>query len=320
MLILADKNEKDPIEMKAAYADTMMKLAEENPLIVDVEADMSVCLNMNQFKDKYPDRFFNVGIAEQSMSSIAAGLSAVGFVPFIHTFACFASRRMCDQNYLSCAYAKSNVKIVGSDPSICGAMNGGTHQANEDIAIMRSIPDITIIEPSDVTMLRWTLKKAAETQGVFYIRIQRSENISIYKDGSEFQIGQANLLREGNCATIIATGSLMIEESLLASRLLNEEGISVRVVDMFTIKPVDRDMIIRSAKETRAIVTVENHSIIGGLGSAVAEVIAEEGLGIPMKRIGVPDRIGEVGTTAELKAVMGMTAKDIYSAVKSLIC
>lgn len=318
MIILAKENIRDPIEMKTAYADIMIDLAARNPSVVDIEADLGNCLNMNKFKEKYPDRFFDVGIAEQSMSSIAAGMSVIGKTPFIHTFACFASRRMCDQNYLSCAYAGCNVKIVGSDPAICGALNGGTHQANEDLAIMRSIPDITIVEPSDIIALKWILNRAAETQGVFYIRVQRSENIRVYEEGTAFEIGKANLLREGTDVTIMTAGSLMIAESLNAASLLKKEGLSVRVVDMLTVKPLDAAYVKKCAEETGAIVTVENHNIIGGLGSAVAEAIAEGVLAAPMKRIGIPDRIGEVGTSSDLKVVMHMTVRDIAEAVKEV--
>ncbi|MGI6174703.1 MAG: transketolase family protein [Christensenellales bacterium] len=319
MYKVAKENGRDPVEMKAAYADIMIELAEKNPQVVDVEADLANTLNMNKFKKRFPNRFFDIGVAEQSLSSISAGLSVVGKIPFAHSFACFASRRMCDQNYLSIAYAKTNVKIVGSDPAISGAMNGGTHQANEDLAIMRSIPNITIVEPSDITMLKWAINHAADTYGVFYIRVQRAENIVVYEEGSTFEIGKANLIREGKDVTLIVAGSLMMDESLKAAALLEKDGISARIVDMFTIKPIDADCILRCAQETGAIVTVENHNIIGGLGSAVAEVLAENGACAALKRIGVPDRVGEVGTSSELKVVMGMRAEDIADAAKLVI-
>ena len=310
---------RDSVEMKVAYADFMLELGEKNPLVVDLEADLAVCLNMRKFNERFPGRYYNIGIAEQSLSSIAAGMSGTGLIPFAHSFACFASRRMCDQNYISCGFADCNVKIVGSDPGIAAGINGGTHQANEDIAIMRSIPRITIVEPCDTVMLKWVLNKAAATEGMFYIRVQRSENIRVYEEGSEFELGKANMLKDGKDVSIITSGSLMIEESLKAADILANEGINARVIDMFTIKPIDTDCIIKCAKETEAIVTVENHNIIGGLGSAVAETLAEQNQVVPFTRIGIPDRIGEVGSPDELKNVMKMRAVDIASAVKRLL-
>ena len=319
MYKLAKTNEIDPIEMKAAYCDAMIELASRNDKVVDMEADLAGCLSMAKFGEKYPDRYFNIGIMEQSLSSVAAGLSLTGKIVFAHTFGCFATRRMCDQNYLSVAYAKANVKIVGSDPGIAAALNGGTHQANEDINIMRAIPGITIFDPSDSVMLKWAINKAAETYGVFYMRVQRAENMTIYEPGSEFEIGKANLLKEGSDVTLFAAGPIMVAETLKAAKLLEADGIKARVVDMFCIKPIDAECIIKCANETGAVVTVENHNIIGGLGSAVAEVLSENSCFVPFKRIGIPDRIGEVGTSADLRKVMGMTDKDIADAAKRLI-
>jgi transketolase len=319
MIKLAKSVEKDSLEMKAAYAQIMIELGEKNEKVVDVEADLANCLNMGKFKAKFPNRYFDIGIAEQSLSSIAAGLAVMGKIPFAHTFACFASRRMCDQNFISCGYAKANVKIVGSDPAISGALNGGTHQANEDLAIMRAIPNITIIEPSDCVSLRWALNKAAETEGMFYIRVQRSENVTIYEEGSEFEISKANVLREGTDVTLIGSGSLMLAETIKAAELLAAEGISARVVDILTIKPIDVDCVLKCAKETGAIVTVENHTIVGGMGGAVAETLARNFSLVPMASIGVPDRHGEVGVSSELKVVMKMTKEDIAAAAKKVI-
>ena len=319
MYKVAKTHDKDSKEMKAAYAEYMIELGEKNKDVVDVEADLGNCLNMNKFRAKFPDRYFDVGIAEQSMSSIAAGLSVAGKIPFAHSFACFASRRACDQNYISGGYAQSNVKIVGSDPAISGALNGGTHQANEDIAIMRSMPYITIIEPSDCTMLKWTLNTAAETKGMFYIRVQRGENITVYEEGSTFEIGKANLLKDGTDVTLIAAGSLMIGETFKAAEMLEKEGISARIIDMFCIKPIDKDCILKCAEETGAIITIENHNIVGGLGTAVAEVLADNMVGVPFARIGVPDRHGEVGTSSDLKVVMKMSAADIAAAAKKAV-
>jgi transketolase len=246
-------------------------------------------------------------------------MSAVGMIPFCHTFAVFASRRMCDQNYISCAYAKNNVKIVASAPGISSGENGGTHHANEDIALVRPITDITIMEPADSAAMRWAVKNAAENFGVYYIRAERYGQKRIYADDAEFKIGQANVIREGNDVTLIAEGNLMLDASLKAAELLAAEGISARVVDIFTIKPIDVDTIVKCANETGAIVTVENHSITGGLGSAVAEVLVDQFCAVPMKRIGVPNRFGEVGQVADLQKVMHMTPEDIAAAAKTAI-
>lgn len=319
MIKLAKENVVEETDLKTAYMNELIHQAEKNPNIVEVEADLANVINGPEFKKRFPDRFFDVGLAEQSLSSISAGLSNVGKIPFCHSFACFASRRMCDQNYISCAYAQNNVKIVGSDPAISAGENGGTHQANEDIALIRPIPKIVIMEPTDATLMTWAIRQAAEKRGMFYIRMQRVGNVKIYEEGSTFEIGKANIIRDGKDVTLIALGNLMLKTCLAAADELAKEGISARVVDMFTVKPIDADCIKKCAQETGAIVTAENHSIIGGLGSAVAEALVEGFCAVPMKRIGVPDRFGEVGVTDELQKAMHMTKEDIMAAAKSVI-
>lgn len=319
MITLANDNAPEAIDLKTAYMNALIREAELNPAIVDVEADLANVIGAPEFRKRFPDRFFDIGIAEQSLSSISAGLAAVGKVPFCHSFASFASRRMCDQNYISCAYGQNNVKIVGSDPAISSGENGGTHQANEDIALFRPIAGITIIEPSDAAMMSWAVGAAARARGVFYLRIQRVGNVKIYEEGSEFRLGKANVVRDGKDATMIATGSLMLKTCIEARAILEKEGLSVRVVDMFTVKPVDAECILDCARETGAIVTAENHTIVGGLGSAVAEVLAEGGCSVSLRRIGVRDRFGEVGTPDELQRAMRMTKEDVAEAVRQAI-
>jgi transketolase len=240
-------------------------------------------------------------------------------IPFCHTFAVFASRRMCDQNYISCAYAKNNVKIVASAPGISSGENGGTHHANEDIALARPITDITILEPADSVAMRWAVKNAAEHFGVYYIRAERLKSNRVYEDESGFALGKANIIRDGSDVTLIAEGSLMLNECLLEADYLAKNGVGARVVDIFTIKPIDVETIVRCAKETGAVVTAENHSITGGLGSAVAEVLCDSFCAVPMRRIGVPNRFGEVGQPDELKKVMHMTYLDIAEAAMTVI-
>ncbi len=313
------KDKIEDIELTKAYSQQLIELAGENPLVVDVEADVGNCIYGPEFQKVYPERYINLGICEQSLSSVSAGMSAVGMIPFCHTFAVFASRRMCDQNYISCAYAKNNVKIIASAPGISSGENGGTHHANEDIALVRPITDIVIMEPADSVAMRWAVKQAAAEYGVYYIRAERLKNNQIYEDESGFGVGKANIIRKGGDVTLIAEGSLMLNTCLSAAELLEKRGISARVVDIFTIKPIDAETIVRCAKETGAIVTAENHSITGGLGSAVAEVLCDAFCAVPMRRIGIPNRFGEVGQPAELQRLMGMTDEDIVKAALAVI-
>lgn len=313
------KDKIEDIELTKAYSQQLIALAKENPMIVDVEADVGNCIYGPDFKKEFPDRYIDLGICEQSLSSVSAGMSAVGMIPFCHTFAVFASRRMCDQNYISCAYAKNNVKIVASAPGISSGENGGTHHANEDIALVRPITGITIMEPADSAAMRWTVKNAADNFGVYYIRAERLKSGKIYEDDFEFAIGKANIIRDGSDVTLIAEGSLMVNTCLAAAVMLAAKGISARVVDIFTIKPIDVDTIVKCAKETGAIVTAENHSITGGLGSAVAEVLCDQFCGVPMQRIGVPNRFGEVAQPIELQKVMHMMPEDVVAAAEKVI-
>jgi len=313
------KERMEDIELTKAYSQQLIELAEQNPKIVDVEADVGNCIYGGDFYCHFPERYIDLGICEQSLSSVSAGLSAVGMIPFCHTFAVFASRRMCDQNYISCAYAKNNVKIVASAPGISSGENGGTHHANEDIALVRPITDITIMEPADSAAMRWAVRNAAANFGVYYIRAERLKSNRIYEDDTDFAIGKANIIRDGSDVTLIGEGSLMVNECVKTADYLAEKGIRARVVDIFSIKPIDVDTIVKCAKETGAIVTAENHSITGGLGSAVAEVLCDSFCAVPMRRIGVPNRFGEVGQPAELQKLMHMTYQDIAEAAMTVI-
>ena len=313
------KERMEDIELTKAYSQQLIELAEQNPKIVDVEADVGNCIYGGDFYCHFPERYIDLGICEQSLSSVSAGLSAVGMIPFCHTFAVFASRRMCDQNYISCAYAKNNVKIVASAPGISSGENGGTHHANEDIALVRPITDITIMEPADSAAMRWAVRNAAANFGVYYIRAERLKSNRIYEDDTDFAIGKANIIRDGSDVTLIGEGSLMVNECVKTADYLAEKGIRARVVGIFSIKPIDVDTIVKCAKETGAIVTAENHSITGGLGSAVAEVLCDSFCAVPMRRIGVPNRFGEVGQPAELQKLMHMTYQDIAEAAMTVI-
>lgn len=305
------------LEMRKVYGDTMIKLAEKNDKIVVIDCDLSLSMGTKEFYSVYPERAFNVGIQEANACCVAAGLSTLGYVPFVHTLAVFATRRICDQIFLSCSYAGRNVKIIGGDSGICATMNGGTHMAFEDIGVLRSIPDITIVEPTDNAMMAKLLPIIAGTYGVFYVRYPRRMTVPVYDDNEEFAIGKAKLLKDGSDITIIASG-LTVSESLKAANMLEADGISARVVDMFTIKPIDREIIIQSALKTGAILTVENHNVIGGLGSAVSEVLSENCPTL-LKRMGVNEEFGEVGTQDYLADRYKLTAKYIYEESKNLL-
>ncbi|MFB0920496.1 MAG: transketolase C-terminal domain-containing protein [Oscillospiraceae bacterium] len=306
-----------PEEMRFAYCNALIAAAEKNPKIVALDCDLASSCGTKGFKKAFPDRAFNMGIQEQNACAMAGGLSAAGMVPFFHTFAVFATRRVYDQIFISCAYAGQNVKIVGCDSGVSAAFNGGTHMAFEDVGIMRVMPGVTIVEPSDPTMMRAIVPQVAETHGVFYLRMPRKTVFDIYEEGSEFTIGKGEIIREGSDVTLMAVG-MEVAQALRAADILEKEGISARVVDMFTIKPIDAECIRKCAAETGAIVTCENENIIGGLGSAVAEVLVESEP-VPLERVGVQDEFGEVGPQSYLEERFGLTAPFIVEKAKKAI-
>ncbi len=315
MVKVVKNHEKDAMEMRKVYCNTLMELSKDNKDIVVLDADLSSSISMSSYFEAYPDRAINVGIAEANLAGVAAGLSAAGKIPYAHSFAPFATRRCYDQIFVSCAYAQLNVRIVGSDPGVTAAFNGGTHMPFEDVGIMRNIPNMNVIIPTDATMLKDILEQTSKEYGMFYIRLLRKNALKVYEDGSKFEIGKGNIIKEGKDATIIANG-IMVAEAIKAGEILEKEGISVRIVDMFTVKPIDKDLVIDSAKKTGFIVTAENHNIINGLGSAVAEVLSEE-YPCKMKRVGVKDKFGQVGSVDYLKEVYELRAEDIVSAVRT---
>ena len=316
-IILAKNNVVEEVEMRQVYGQTLSELFGKDERVVALDADLLFASGMRQNWTNYPDKVIQCGIAEQNMLGLAAGLSKEGRIPFVHTFAAFASRRALDQLYMSCAYSGLNVKVMGSDPGVTAAINGGTHAGNEDIGHLRSIPKITIVEPTDSTMFRWLIETVAEEYGIHYVRMFRMKAVQIYEKGSKFTLGKAINLREGKDVTIIASG-IEVAEAIKASDELAKEGISARVLDMFTIKPIDAEAIIKAAKETGAIVTAENHNVIGGLGSAVAEVLAEH-YPAPLERIGINELFGEVGPVDYLKKRFQLTHEDIAKKAKAVI-
>lgn len=301
-------------EMRAVYAETLINLAKDNENIVLLEADLMKATGTGTFMQEYPDRTFNVGVAEANMVGIAAGLSAQGKIPFAASFSCFSSRRVFDQFFISANYARLNVKLVGTDPGVSAAYNGGTHMPFEDIGMMRLIPGLVVFEPSDPVSLKNLVKASASHKGSTFMRLHRRLLPKIYDENETFELGKGKILREGEDVTIIATGGILVGEALKAHDMLKQKGVTSRVVDMHTVKPIDSDLVIDCAKKTKGIVTCENHQVIGALGSAVAEVLSEK-MPTPLKRLGVNDEFGEVGTQDYLMQRFGLTAENIVNSV-----
>ncbi|HHT73381.1 MAG TPA: transketolase family protein [Firmicutes bacterium] len=307
----------DEVAMKDAYIDALMELAEENPQIVVLDADLMNSNSTIKFLKRFPERAINVGVQEANMLGMAAGLAAVGKIPFTHTFACFNARRALDQIYMSVAYAQLPVKIVGTDPGVTAAFNGGTHMPLEDVGFLRGIPTMTVIEPVDNVMMRAILPQVAAMDTPVYLRVNRKQPVKIYAPGTEFTIGKGKVLRDGDDLTIVATG-ILVPEALEAAEALAEEGIGARVINMFTIKPIDAELLIKAAQETGAVVTAENHNVINGLGSAVAEVLSQHHP-VPMERVGVQDLFGEVGSVEYLQQRFGLTSEAIVEKAKAVL-
>ena len=306
-------------EMRAAYAETLVSLAAANPDILVLEADLMRATGTGIFQKAYPDRLINVGVAEANMVGVASGLSAVGYIPFASTFGCFASRRVFDQFFLSANYAQLNVKLVGTDPGVTAAYNGGTHMPFEDLGLMRTIPGLTIVEPSDPVSCAAYTALAAETYGCFYMRLPRKAAPFLYGADEVFQIGKAKVLREGRDLTFVSLGALMAGECLAAAKELEAEGKSVGVIDALCLKPLDGAAILAAARTSGRVITAENHQIAGGLGSAVAELLAESRFGGAFARVGVRDLFGEVGTQDYLAKRYGLTAADLAREARTML-
>jgi len=304
------------MKMRDAYGKALVEIAKENKDVVVLEADMYRGCGVKLFYEEFPERFFTMGIAEQNMVGVAAGLAASGKIPFVNTFACFFLRAI-DQIRVAVAYPALNVKIVGGHGGISTGPDGATHQPVEDIAVMRAIPNMTVIVPADPTEAAQATRECVKHPGPVYMRFTRPDIESIFDENYRFKVGKAPLLRQGSDVTIMATG-IMVSFALIASDLLAREGLGVRVLSCSTIKPIDKKMIIQAAEETRAIVTAEDHNILGGLGSAVAEVIGE-GCPVALERVGVRDCFGQSGKTKELQRIYRLTAQDIAKAVRKVV-
>ncbi|MPM23782.1 1-deoxy-D-xylulose-5-phosphate synthase [bioreactor metagenome] len=305
------------IATREAYGKALVKLGQVNDQVVVLDADLSKSTKTNDFYKAFPERFFNMGIAEQNLIGAACGLATAGKIPFASSFAMFATGRAFEVIRNSVCYPKLNVKVCATHAGLTVGEDGASHESIEDMAIMRSIPNMTVLVPADGVEAEQMIFTAAKTYGPMYVRLGRSAVPTLFDENYKFEIGKGVVVREGNDATIIACG-IMVNEAVEACEALKSEGINVRVVNMSTIKPIDRELIVAAAKETGAIITAEEHSIIGGLGSAVSEVVSEE-CPVIVKKVGVKDVFGESGTPAELLKKHGLTAQDIVVAVKEAI-
>ena len=305
------------IATRDAYGETLAELGGEDPRIVVLDADLSGSTKTGVFAKKFPERFFNMGIAEANMVGTAAGLAAVGKVPFLSTFAIFAVGRAWEQVRQSLAYPKANVKVVATHGGVTVGEDGGSHQSIEDVAIMRAVPNMTVIVPADGVETKAAIRAVAAYKGPVYVRLGRNKVPTVFPADYRFEIGKGTELVAGTDLTFITTG-LMTAQAVAAAEQLKKEGVSARVVHIGTIKPLDREIIVKAARETGLIVTAEEHSIVGGLGSAVAEVLAEE-CPVPLKRVGVNDRFGTSGKAEELLKYFGLTAEDLVEAGREML-
>jgi transketolase len=304
-------------QTRQGYVDALIELARENSLIVVLDADVAKATRTCDFEQVYPDRFFNCGVQEENMISVAAGFALEGFIPFATTFGVFASCRAGDQVRNSVAYPKVNVKIAATHCGISTGGDGASHQSNEDIAIMRSFPNMTVLVVGDYEEARLATKAAAVYHGPVYLRLGRDKYPVVPEIHHGFEIGKAKLLRDGGDITIVTTG-IMVSEGLEAARILEHQGVSVQLIHMPTVKPLDTDILARAARQTGAFLTVEEHSIIGGLGEAVAAFLVEN-FPAPLRRIGVRDVFGESGTAAELLTRYGLRAANIVEQAMALV-
>lgn len=305
------------VATRDAYGKALVELGEKNDKVIVLDADLAKATKTINFKNAFPDRFFDAGIAESNMMGVAAGLAAVGYTVFASSFAMFAAGRAFEQIRNSIGYTHLNVKIGATHAGISVGEDGASHQCCEDIALMRTIPGMTIINPADDVEARLAVLAAAELDGPVYLRFGRLAVPRVFDETYRFEIGKGNVLREGSDVAIIATG-LMVAEALAAAETLAAQGVNARVINMATIKPIDKELVIAAAKETGVLVTVEEHSIIGGLGSAVTETVCEA-CPVPVVRVGVEDKFGASGPAVEMLKIYGLCAENIVEKTKAAL-
>lgn len=299
---------------RQSYGEALLELGKENKNIVVFDADLSTATKTNIFAKEFPERFYDMGIAEQNMISTAAGMSTCGKIPYASTFAVFAAGRAYDQIRNSVCYPKLNVKICATHAGVTVGEDGATHQMIEDISLMRTLPNMTVLSTSDDVQTKWAVKEISKINGPVYLRLSRLATPIIYGENQKFEIGKAVQIGEGTDATIFATG-VTVSEVIRAQEILENKGIKVRVVDVHTVKPIDKDMVIKCAKETKKLISVEDHNVIGGLGSAISEVLTEE-YPVKLVRMGINDTFGKSGKAIELMQYFGITAENIVEKVE----
>ena len=302
---------------KDVFAKMIPQMIDDDPDCVYLDADLMSCIGVAKAAKTRTDRMINCGIAEANMVGIAAGLAAAGFKPICHSFAPFASRRCFDQAFMSAGYAHNDITIIGTDPGVCAAYNGGTHMPFEDMAMYRALPGATVVDVTDTAQLENIFPQLVKREGVKYLRVNRKCNDLVYEAGSEFEIGKGVVLREGKDATIVACG-FMVGRALKAAEELEKKGISAAVIDMFTVKPLDEALVIEYAKKTGCVVTAENHNKIGGLTSAVSECLSEN-CPVVMGHVAVEDEYDEVGPVDYLAERFGLTAEHIVEVVEKTV-
>lgn len=305
-------------ELRACVVETLQAMIDEDKQVVAMDADLGGASGFTRIKKSHPDHFIQCGISEANMIGVACGMSAEGYKPFVHTFGPFASRRVFDQVYLSGAYAHNTINIFGSDPGFTVGPNGGTHTTWEDVALMRTIPGAVVCDAADDVQLSWIIREFAKYDGVHYVRANRKSVRNVYEEGSSFELGKGNIVRKGNEVLIIVAGQL-VSEALDTAERFEKNGLACEVIDMFTIKPLDKELLLKEIPGKKAVITFENHSINGGLGSAVSEVIADERLSVNFKRYGVNERFGQVGTPAFLQKEFKLTAEDLYREIEAML-
>ena len=300
---------EDKKATRQSYGETLVELGKEKTEVVVLDADLAGATKTDLFAKAFPERFFDMGIAEANMLGTAAGLATCGKIPYASTFAVFAAGRAYDQIRNSICYPKLNVKICATHAGITVGEDGATHQMLEDLSLMRTLPNMTVISPSDDTQTKWLIREISKIDGPVYVRLARLATPIIYKENEKFEIGKAVQIGEGTDGTIFATG-VTVAEAIKAQETLKTQGINIRVVDIHTIKPIDKEMIVRCAKETKKLVSIEDHSIIGGLGTAISEVLIEQ-CPVKLEKMGIPDVFGKSGKAEMLMDYFGLTAKEI---------
>lgn len=309
--------EKDTRIFKDIISNTIQRLTSEDEDVIYLDADVMSCINTLKWSKTHKDKAIDCGIAEANMAGMAAGLAAVGFKPIIHSFGPFASRRCFDQVFMSAGYAQNDITIIGTDAGVCAALNGGTHMPFEDMSLMRSIPNATVIDISDTVLMEDVFPKLVYRKGVKYMRTGRKDSVKLYAPGSTFEIGKGNVLCDGTDVTIVACG-IMTAKAMEAAIRLKEEGISAAVIDMFTVKPIDGELLEEFAAKTGAVVAAENHSSNGGLTEAVARSLMET-KPVPMEHVAIDERFGQVGPQSFLEEEYGLTTAHIIEAAKKAI-